>query len=145
MPSQAISLSEAKNGSPSIVPPSSDLSIAVDKVEVLSEADLGYFGQVVLVDASVGNVDIANESIPLLTLAIQQALNKANSNSETYIALFRLRIVDERGQILLSYTQDMQTKIEQWSSVEGLLKLVDGPPPAQKPIDSIQNKRDLAS
>lgn len=94
--------------------------LSLDSLDISSEDVDGFSGQVLMVQVSSENLDTANQSMPKFLGSFFKMLDTINGEHQTYIVLCRLRLLDQKGNVLLDYVKDLESGFVQWTSVEGL-------------------------
>ena len=107
--------------------------MSLDMLEVSSDATLADGGQILFIQVSVLDLDVANRSLLTFLDSLFRMLDTINAEEGTHLVLCRLRLVDRQGSILLDYVQDLETHQQQWSAVKGLTNEWYPHPPDETP------------
>lgn len=94
--------------------------MVLDRLAVTTDDPSGDAGQILMIQASVADLDAANRSLLAFLDSLFQTLDSINVEEGTNLVLCRFRLVDHQGAILLDYVQDIETRQQQWSAVKGL-------------------------
>lgn len=76
--------------------------------------------KVIEVDVSTPNIEAANRVINLLVPSVSRAVHQIGANTGAQIAIFRLRVIDESGKVLVDHILDLETGTENWSVENGV-------------------------
>lgn len=94
--------------------------LTLARLEVITGGLTGTAGQILLIDASVENLDAANQSLPQFLESILWIEENLNREYGTKIVMSHLRVKDSQGTILLDYVRDWEGGHAQWTQAMGV-------------------------
>ncbi len=97
--------------------------LIVDELTVTSGAGTEQDVQSVSIRLSAPSLQAANRAIPDLVWSLMNQLKKINQESDySLIAVYRLWITDNNGNVLLSYLNDLELGSQMWGTAPGVTK-----------------------
>ncbi|HWQ03743.1 MAG TPA: hypothetical protein VN452_00130 [Longilinea sp.] len=96
----------------------SDMNL--DTLRVDSETTPGDYGQIVIIQLSTPSLDTANQHLLPFLGSLSKVLDTINADYGTRVVLCHFRLLDDKGNILLDFVQDVETNQKQWSAIKGL-------------------------
>ncbi len=94
--------------------------MAITSLEVSEDRIVRTNTKLVELILSTKSIDTANQTINTLIFSLRPLLRNINEKYGAQIALFRLRIMDAEGKLLVEYILDLDTQSEDWSTAKGI-------------------------
>jgi hypothetical protein len=92
----------------------------LDTLSVDTETTPGDYGQIVKIQLSTPSLDTANQHLLPFLGSLFKVLDTINADYGTRVVLCHFRLLDDKGNILLDFVQDVETHLKQWSAIKGL-------------------------
>ncbi len=92
----------------------------LDILSVDTEITPGDYGQIVNIQLSTPSLATANQHLLPFLGSLSKVLDTINADYGTRVVLCHFRLLDDKGNILLDFVQDVETHMKQWSAIKGL-------------------------
>jgi len=94
--------------------------MSLDSIIVTSNPKIGDYDQFLTIQLSVQDIETANKSLSPFVLSLRSKVDDINSQYGARIVIYRVKLVDNKGNVLLSYVWDVETREETSSIAEGI-------------------------
>ncbi|MFZ2095875.1 MAG: hypothetical protein WAV05_04480 [Anaerolineales bacterium] len=94
--------------------------LVIDTINVSSDSFLGDYGKELTFQLSTTDINSANQDLIPFLLSLHDALDEINNEYGTNITICWLRVFDNKGNQILNYVWDLETREETSIQVPGL-------------------------
>ncbi len=114
--------------------------LSLDKINISSQLSLGDSGQELTLQLSTTDISRANQDLIPFLLSLHSSLDEINAKNGTNITLCWLRVFDKKGNQLLNYVWDLETREETSIQAPGIAAWYPVPAPIPTNINTPATK-----